>query len=162
MRDLGVFSGIILDVEKVFVSIDSSFRYQTVLNFLQNVAESGYDTSQVELMSRPDAVTISTVHKMKGLEYPVVFLVDIVQQRFPGRKSNYTGWLPPVLIQNTLARGLYQGNNAGEARLFYTALTRAERFLYVTGGAIHAGLQRPKNQSPYKDPYLCISRRRRC
>lgn len=150
MRDLGVFSGIILDVEKVFVSIDSSFRYQTVLNFLQNVAESGYDTSQVELMSRPDAVTISTVHKMKGLEYPVVFLVDIVQQRFPGRRSNYTGWLPSVLIQDTLARGLYQGNNAGEARLFYTALTRAERFLYVTGGAIHTGLQRPKNQSPYK------------
>lgn len=150
MRDLGVFSGIILDIEKVFVSIDSSQRYQTVLNFLQNVAETGYDTSQVELMSRPDAVTISTVHKMKGLEYPVVFLVDIVQQRFPGRNSNYSGWLPSTLIQNTLSRGLYQGNNAGEARLFYTALTRAERFLYVTGGAIHEGLQRPKNQSPYK------------
>lgn len=150
MRDLGVFSGIILDVEKVFVSIDSSFRYQTVLNFLQNVAETGYDTSQVELMTRPDAVTISTVHKMKGLEYPVVFLVDIVQQRFPGRNSNYSGWLPADLIQEILSKGLYQGNNAGEARLFYTALTRAERFLYVTGGAIHAGLQRPKNQSPYK------------
>lgn len=150
MRDLGVFSGIVLDIEKVFVSIDSSQRYQTVLNFLQNVAETGYDTSQVELMSRPDAVTISTVHKMKGLEYPVVFVVDIVQQRFPGRNSNYNGWLPQNLIQNTLARGLYQGNNAGEARLFYTALTRAERFLYVTGGAIHAGLQNPKNQSRYK------------
>ena len=150
LRDLGVFSGIILDVEKVFVSIDSSFRYQTMLNFLQNVAETGYDTSQVELMSRPDAVTISTVHKMKGLEYPVIFLVDIVQQRFPGRNSNYSGWLPSPLIQDTLSRGLYQGNIAGEARLFYTALTRAERFLYVTGGAIHAGLQRPKNQSPFK------------
>ena len=150
MRDLGVFSGIILDIEKVFVSIDSSHRYQTVLNFLENVAETGYDTSRVELMSRPDAITISTVHKMKGLEYPVVFIVDIVQQRFPGRNSNYSGWLPANLIQDTLSRGLYQGNNAGEARLFYTALTRAERFLYVTGGAIHAGLQRPKNQSPYK------------
>lgn len=150
LRDLGVFSGIILDIEKVFVSIDSSFRYQTVLNFLQNVAETGYDTSQVELMSRPDAVTISTVHKMKGLEYPIIFLVDVVQQRFPGRNSNYSGWLPPSLIQDTLSRGLYQGNNASEARLFYTALTRAERFLYITGGAIHAGLMRPKNQSPYK------------
>src|SRR5690606_29452950 len=60
MRDLGVFSGIILDVEKVFVSIDTGQRYQSVLNFLENVAESGYDTTQVELMSRPDAVTIST------------------------------------------------------------------------------------------------------
>lgn len=149
-RDLGVFSGIILDIEKVFVSIDSSYRYQTILNFLQNVAETGYDTSQVELMSRPDAVTISTVHKMKGLEYPVVFLVDIVEQRFPGRNSNYNGWLPKYLIQNALSRGLYQGNNAGESRLFYTALTRSERFLYVTGSAVHAGLVRDKRPSRYK------------
>lgn len=150
MRDLGVFSGIILDVEKVFVSIDTGSRYQTVLNFLQNVAESGYDTSQVELMSRPDAVTISTVHKMKGLEFPVVFIVDVVQQRFPGRRSNYNGWIPQSLIQDTLNKGLYQSNNSGEARLFYTALTRAERFLYITGSGIHPGLQRPKNPSPFK------------
>lgn len=150
MRDLGVFSGIILDVEKVFVSIDTGQRYQSVLNFLENVAESGYDTTQVELMSRPDAVTISTVHKMKGLEFPVVFVVDVVQQRFPGRRSNYNGWLPLILIQNPLSRGLYQSNNAGEARLFYTALTRAERFLYVTGSSIQPGLQRPKKPSPFK------------
>lgn len=150
MRDLGVFSGIILDVEKVFVSIDTGQRYQSVLNFLENVAESGYDTTQVELMSRPDAVTISTVHKMKGLEFPVVFIVDVVQQRFPGRRSNYNGWLPLNLIQSPLSRGLYQSNNAGEARLFYTALTRAERFLYVTGSSIQPGLQRPKNPSPFK------------
>ncbi len=150
MRDLGVFSGIILDVEKVFVSIDTGQRYQSVLNFLENVAESGYDTTQVELMSRPDAVTISTVHKMKGLEFPVVFIVDVVQQRFPGRRSSYNGWLPLNLIQNPLSRGLYQSNNAGEARLFYTALTRAERFLYVTGSSIQPGLQRPKNPSPFK------------
>lgn len=150
MRDLGVFSGIILDIEKVFVSIDTSQRYQTVLNFLENVAESGYDTTQVELMSRPNAVTISTVHKMKGLEFPVVFVVDVVQQRFPGSRRNYNGWLPHELIQDTLNRGLYQTNNYGEARLFYTALTRAERFLYVTGSSIHAGLQRPKNPSSFK------------
>ena len=150
MRDLGVFSGIILDVEKVFISIDTGQRYQTVLNFLANVAESGYDTTQVELISRPDAVTISTVHKMKGLEFPVVFVVDVVQQRFPGRINNYAGWLPNALIQDTLARGLYQSNNSGEARLFYTAMTRAERFLYITGSGIQPGLQRPKNPSPFK------------
>lgn len=150
MRDLGVFSSILLDVEKVFISIDSSQRYKTVLNFLNNVAETGYDTTQVELISRPDAVTISTVHKMKGLEFPVVFIVDVVQQRFPGRNQRYRGWLPLPLIQQTLNRGLYQTNNSGEARLFYTALTRAERFIYVTGSANQPGLKRPKRPSPFK------------
>jgi len=150
MRDLGVFSSIVLDIEKVFISIDTSKRYGTILNFLQKVAESGYDTTQVELMSRPDAVTISTVHKMKGLEFPVVFVVDVIQQRFPGNNSNYNGWLPTSLIQEALANGLYRDHNAGFARLFYTALTRAERFLYVTGSGIQPGLQRPKKPSAFK------------
>lgn len=150
MRDLGVFSGIILDVEKVFVSIDTGHRYQSVLNFLENVAESGYDTTQVELMSRPDAVTISTVHKMKGLEFPVVFIIDVVNRRFPGDNRGYRGWLPINLIQNALNRGLYQSNNSGEARLFYTALTRAERILYITGSRIQTGLTTEKRPSPYK------------
>ena len=150
LRDLGVFSGIILDIEKVFISIDSSHRYRTILNFLQNVAETGYDTTQVELRSRPDAVTVSTVHKMKGLESPVVFVVDVIQQRFPSRRHNYNGWLPTNLIQNALNRGLYQTNIQAEARLFYTAITRAERFLYITGSAEQPGLQRLKQPSPFK------------
>jgi DNA helicase-2/ATP-dependent DNA helicase PcrA len=87
---------------------------------------------------------------MKGLEFPVVFIVDVVQQRFPGRRQGYRGWLPQPLIRSALARGLYQTDNPSEARLFYTALTRAERFLYITGSANQPGLQRPKQQSSYK------------
>ena len=66
LRDLGVFSKIILDVEKVYVSIDSPIRYSEILNFLSNVAETGYDVSTLDIVARPDAVTISTIHKMKG------------------------------------------------------------------------------------------------
>lgn len=150
MRDLGVFSSIILDIEKVFISIDTHQRYHIILTFLDNVAESGYDTSQVELMARPNAVTISTVHKMKGLEFPVVFIVDVVQQRFPGPRRGYNGWLPMPLIQDALNRGLYQTDSLGEARLFYTAITRAERFLYISGSANQPGLRRPKQPSSYK------------
>lgn len=150
MRDIGVFSSIILDVEKVFISIDSTQRYQSVLNFLENIAESGYDTSEVELIARPDTVTVSTVHKMKGLEFPVVFIVDLVSLRFPKNKSKYSGWLPIQVINDALSRGLYQTDRNGEARLFYTALTRAERFLYLTGSEMQAGLTRPKKQSDFK------------
>jgi len=150
LRDLGIFSGIILDVEKVFVSVDSSFRFSQVLNFLQNVAETGYDTSIVELESRPDAVTISTVHKMKGLEFPVVFVVDAVNQRFPSNNSPYRGWLPQEIIQPITSRGLYITDVYSEARLFYTAITRAERFLYVTGSANHPGLKTAKKPSRFK------------
>lgn len=150
LRDLGVFSSIILDIEKVYVSIDSPGRYGEILNFLSNVAESGYDVSTLDVVAKPDAVTISTIHKMKGLEYPVVFIVDVVNRRFPSDRSTYSGWLPGALMQQPIRRGAYCTTRQDEARLFYTAMTRAERFLYITGAAQQPDTQRPKKPSDFK------------
>lgn len=150
LRDLGVFSSIILDIEKVYVSIDSPARYGQILNFLSNVAESGYDVSTLDVVAKPDAVTISTIHKMKGLEYPVVFIVDVVNRRFPSDRSTYSGWLPETLMRQPIRRGAYCTTRQDEARLFYTAMTRAERFLYITGAAQQPDVQRPKTPSDFK------------
>jgi len=133
MQEIGIFSRILQDVETVYLSIDSALRFQEILNFLNNVAQTGYDTSTDDVLRRPDAVTVATVHKMKGLEFPVVFIVDVEAGRFPGRNLRYRGWLPEAVIQSALNRGAYQGNPFEEARLFYTALTRAERYLHVSG-----------------------------
>jgi DNA helicase-2/ATP-dependent DNA helicase PcrA len=133
MQDLGVFSKIILDVEAVYISIDSSERFADILNFLRNVAETGYDAATGDVLRRPNTVTVSTVHRVKGLEFPVVFVVDVEQGRFPRARSNYEGWLPPNVITLALNRGAYQGTPQEQARVFYTAITRAERYLYVTG-----------------------------
>ncbi|WP_261134880.1 ATP-dependent DNA helicase [Bacillus sp. Marseille-Q3570] len=149
MRDLGVFSTIILDIEQVYVSIDSKARYNQMLNFLSNVAESGYDVSTLDLVTKPDAVTISTIHKMKGLEYPVVFIVDVLDRRFPGDRSRYRGWLPEQVMDEAINRGSYGKTREDEARLFYTALTRAERFLYVTGSAEQPDTRREKKPSKF-------------
>ena len=149
MRDIGIFSRIIQDVEAVYVSIDSSHRFQEICNFLQNVADTGYDVSTEDVLRRPDAVTVATVHKMKGLEFPVVFMVDVENQRFPGKKRKYDGWLPANVIQNALNRGAYQGTVEEEARLFYTAITRAERYLYVTGAENLPGGARVRKRSQF-------------
>ena len=149
MRDLGLFSRMIQDVEAVYLSIDSPGRFGELLNFLGNVAESGYDTSTDDLVMRPDAVTVATVHKMKGLEFPVVFVSDVENGRFPGNRRAYDGWLPNNVLQQALARGAYQSTADGEARLFYTALTRAERYLYVTGSTDLPGGRRHWVQSRF-------------
>lgn len=149
VQDLGVFSRIIQDVEAVFPSVDSTGRFNSILNFLSVVAEKGYDTSSSEILHRPNAVTVSTVHKMKGLEFPVVFVVDVEAQRFPKNRSRYSGWIPEQLLQTSLDRGAYQSTRDEEARLFYTALTRAERYLYVTGSAQVPGGRRAMRVSPF-------------
>ena len=129
MRDIGLFSRMILDVETVYMSVDSRQRFSDVLNFLQNAAETGYDVSTDDVLQRPDAVTVSTVHKMKGLEFPCVFVVDVEAHRFPKRRSNYSGWLPPGVMAAAINRGAYQSTPDEEIRLFYTGATRAERYL---------------------------------
>ncbi|MCH7729184.1 MAG: ATP-dependent helicase, partial [Planctomycetes bacterium] len=135
MQAIGTFSRIMQDVESVYMSVDSAWRYQEVLNFLSRVAETGYDETTNEILRRPNTVTVSTVHKMKGLEFPVVFVVDVEAQRFPNRRSQYQGWLPPQCLGDAIGRGAYQCTREEEVRLFYTAITRAERFLYVSGCA---------------------------
>jgi DNA helicase-2/ATP-dependent DNA helicase PcrA len=149
MRDIGLFSRMIQDVEAVYMSVDSPSRFHEVLNFLRHPAETGYDVSTDDVLQRPDVVTVSTVHKAKGLEYPVVFVVDVEAQRFPGRRRSYTGWLPKPVIIDALNRGAYQKNDDEEARLFYTALTRAERYLYVTGSANLPGGKRARKMSKF-------------
>jgi len=149
MADIGLFSRMLQDVEAVYVSIDESRRFGDILNFLQNVAQRGYQTTTDAVIRRPDAVTVSTVHKVKGLEFPVVFLVDVEGQRFPVRRSTYDGWLPAAVIGTAAARGAYGNDRGQEARLFYTALTRAERFLYVTGAQQLPGGRRQRRPSPF-------------
>jgi len=149
MQDIGVFSRMLQDVETVYLSIDSPRRFGEILNFLEHIAETGYDTSTNDVLLRPDAVTVSTVHKVKGLEFPVVFVVDVESQRFPKNRGAYDGWLPPAVVAPALNRGAYQSTPQEEARLFYTAITRAERFLYVTGTANLPGARRTKNRSSY-------------
>lgn len=149
MRDIGLFSRMIQDVEAVYMSVDSPARFREILNFLSNVAETGYDVSTEEVIQRPDTVTVSTVHKMKGLEFPCVFLVDVENQRFPARRRGYEGWLPQEVIDDALKRDAYQNTPAEEARLFYTALTRAERYLYVTGAENLPGAARARRRSSF-------------
>ncbi|MFZ5643050.1 MAG: ATP-dependent helicase [Bacillota bacterium] len=149
MQDIGLFSRMMQDIEAVYVSIDTTQRFNEILNFLQNVAETGYDTSSDSLLVRPDLVTVSTVHKVKGLEFPVVFVVDVENLRFPKKNKKYEGWLPQQEIGAALKRGAYQTTRDEEARLFYTAITRAERYLYITGSERLPGGKSARKSSPF-------------
>ena len=149
MQAIGTFSSLMQDIESVYVTIDDSNRFTQILNYINNVTDNAYETSSELNLQRPDAVLISTIHGVKGLEFPVVFVADVEQGRMPGRRRSYNGILPAEMIQNALNRGSYINNPEGEARVFYTALTRAERFLYVTGSRNLPGGSRERTISVF-------------
>jgi len=149
LRDLGLFSKILLDVEQTYVSIDSVYRWREMLEFLRNIAANTYELESIDYIATDNAVNVSTIHKVKGLEFPVVFVADVVNQRFPGRRSEYRGLVPRELMLDAISRGAYGNRVEDEARLFYTAITRAERLLYLSGSTYHPGLKNRKKRSEF-------------
>lgn len=63
-----------------------------------------------------DALTISSIHKAKGLEWPIVFI--------PGLSRKYVPYLPPKRFSSP-------GGAESERRLLYVAITRAKQHLHL-------------------------------
>ncbi|MBI2267985.1 MAG: ATP-dependent helicase [Candidatus Blackburnbacteria bacterium] len=95
--------------------------------------------------AREDAVNILTVHSSKGLEFPVVFVVNLVDQRFPTRERSEQIPIPDELIKEVLPQGNYHLQE--ERRLFYVAMTRARERLYLTAADYYGEGKREKKIS---------------
>lgn len=96
-----------------------SAKFETLHEFLTQLAlVSGVDTDQQAKQTREEnAVTLTTAHQAKGLEWHTVFAVWLADGMFP----NY--------------RVLEEGGEEGleeERRLFYVTVTRAKDELYLT------------------------------
>jgi len=94
-----------------------------------------------------DAVNLLTVHSSKGLEFPVVFLVNLVSQRFPTRERSEQIPIPEALIRETLPEGDFHEEE--ERRLFYVGMTRARDRLFFTAANFYGEGKREKKLSPF-------------
>ena len=102
---------------------------------LDLLRDYGEDPGTAEADLRDDAVQVMTVHKAKGLEFPVVFAVNLIEDQFPTRKRGSTISLPEALIKDKLPEGDFHLQE--ERRLFYVAITRAQEELYLTSARDH-------------------------
>ncbi len=80
-------------------------RVISFVNYLNLLIEAGDDPPTVEADLDTDAVNILTIHKAKGLEFRVVFLVSLVQGRFPWPRRSQSIELPDSLMKEVLPTG---------------------------------------------------------
>jgi DNA helicase-2/ATP-dependent DNA helicase PcrA len=87
----------------------NSFLVEVTLQEAFSVERSGQGYSENERL------ILTTIHQAKGLEWEVVFIINLVDTAFPNRRA---------LIE--------EGGLEEERRLFYVAITRAQKQLYLT------------------------------
>jgi DNA helicase-2/ATP-dependent DNA helicase PcrA len=131
--NLGKFSQMISDFEQINFKSNPPEKYETFARFLEHQADDSYEEGgQDAAHASPDAVRIMTVHQAKGMQWPAVFLPALIRNRFPSKRQggrNVWHLLPQAAVHDA-AR--YDGDIEDERRLFYVAVTRAEKFLFAT------------------------------
>ncbi|MFA5905208.1 MAG: CRISPR-associated protein Cas4 [Desulfobacula sp.] len=92
--------------------------------------------------SSPDTLKIMTVHGSKGLEFKYVFIVNMVDKRFPAMGRSEAIELPAKLVKEIIPEG--DVHLQEERRLFYVAMTRAKLGLYFTSASDYGGARAKK------------------
>jgi len=131
---------------KKITDFENSTEDKSVRSFLELIeleleaGEAGALQNNIE--EGPDSVKIMTVHAAKGLEFKYVFIVSLVDRRFPidGRSDPIA--LPDKLIKEILPQG--DAHLQEERRLFYVAMTRAKTGLFFTTALDYGGARKKK------------------
>lgn len=130
---LGKFSQAISDFEEIYFSTSPASKYETFAKWLHHQAPRYYEDADSDVgYATPDAITISTVHQAKGMQWPAVFLPCLRANRFPAQRIGGLGVfhvIPPAAVPDA---DRYRGTLEDETRLFYVAATRAQKFLFAS------------------------------
>jgi len=95
----------------------------------------------------PDMVRVMTVHASKGLEFRFVFVISMIDQRFPSVSRAEAISLPDGLTgpsKSTDGEDDKLAHLEEERRLFYVAITRAKEQLYLTSADDYGGSRKRK------------------
>ena len=121
------------------------------MQYIDAVKQRKVTMGQVKIAAEgDDTIRIMTIHKSKGLEFPMVLLAGFC------RRLNYTksgrdiaihkdfgigfpivnyaeSWMKTGIIQNVIRAKLHREEVEEEKRILYVAMTRAKDILYILG-----------------------------
>lgn len=128
---------------RTFSAEISDARLHDVLDLIALEQEAGEQGGMPRADDEsPDAVHILTCHSAKGLEFEHVFLVSMVERKFPTTERADAILLPHALTKETAPQG--DAHLEEERRLFYVALTRAKQSVTLTSTEEHGSGRKKK------------------
>lgn len=163
--NFGKFSQLISDFEAIHFRSKPVEKYRTFADFLQHRAEDSYPEGwQDNQYANPDAVRVTTIHKAKGMQWPVVFVPALIRNRFPSMAHGGRSVWHLLPAAGIVGQERFVGdtdNPEDERRLFYVAMTRSKKFLHMTWAPV-PGNQLYQRASNFYENILgskCVVRR---
>jgi DNA helicase-2/ATP-dependent DNA helicase PcrA len=130
---LGKFSQAISDFEQIYFNTAPADKYASFAKWLDEQAPDYYADVDADVgYATPDAVTIATVHQAKGMQWPVVFVPCLRRNRFPSKRQGGLGLFHVIPDTAVAEADRYRGTVEDETRLFYVAVTRAQKYLSLS------------------------------
>src|SRR5262245_8810500 len=75
---------------------------------------------------------LTTVHQAKVMQWPAVFIPCLRKNRFPSKRHGGLGLFHVIPEVAIAVADRYRGTVEDETRLFYVAVTRAQKYLFVS------------------------------
>lgn len=135
-----------------------------MMEFLKEIAEKKYEIRFSQGLETENSVSIMTIHKSKGLEFPICYYTGLfakfnkadIKERITYDES--IGFVIPTAtngLQNTIRKDLlryyYQKQEIAEKiRLFYVALTRSKEQIIIVMPNIEQECQKCKRIQSYQ------------
>lgn len=131
--NLGMFSQIINDFENIHFKDKPIFKLKNFLNFLHYSADGYYPEGWLNNSYKtPNAVQLMTVYQAKGLEFPVVFVPGINKNYLPIKRPGGKQIWHFIEKEWIKDQERLEVSEEAERRLFYVAITRSQKFLFLT------------------------------
>ena len=133
LYNLGRLSQAISDYEdsREYLTFNS---IRDFLWFIRLHAEGSYDSGDTDAMAGLiDAVQVLTMHGTKGLGFPIVFMPCHL------RKDRDPDFGPSFIDTKKVNVNRFLNHADDDRRLYYVALTRAKKFLFITSSDIKIG-----------------------
>ncbi len=106
---------------------------------LKTMEEHGLKLPETMLASGANAVTLTTAHKAKGLEWLIVYIYRFADTHWGNKRIRQMIKLPDTIIESKTDQS---DRDADERRLFYVALTRAKKELHLLGATTYTSSTR--------------------
>jgi len=144
-RDLELYSYLNQFYQKIkrLEESEPDLRLKDFLSAINLELEAG-ETGALKLdFADNEVVKIMTVHGAKGLEFKYVFLVNLVDKKFPTIARGEKISIPDALVREKteVSKDIHLEE---ERRLFYVAATRAKEELCLSGAKDYGGVREKK------------------